>query len=266
MNNANKYPETADIETSSEDYASRFSGPAGAWMLGVQERIVLDLLSGNENSRVLDVGGGHGQLAVALAEKGFEVTVLGSVEECVQRIKPDVDAGKIKFQVGNLIELPFEDDAFDVVVSIRLLPHCERWKQLVKELCRVAKKCVIVDYPTSQSLNCLSESLFGVKKKIEGNTRPYELFAHAEVSDAFEECGYTRNALRKEFFVPMVIHRMLKCPGLSSFMEGASALIGLRALLGSPVIAKFDKGEISPRRVGDQARRRRERRDKESVI
>jgi 2-polyprenyl-3-methyl-5-hydroxy-6-metoxy-1,4-benzoquinol methylase len=239
MNDENKYPETADIETSSEDYASRFSGPAGEWMLGVQERIVLDLLSRNENSRVLDVGGGHGQLAVALAKKGFDVTVLGSSEECVQRIKAEVDAGKIKFQVGNLIEMPYEEDAFDVVISIRLLPHCESWKQLVKEMCRVAKQYVVVDYPTSQSLNCLSGSLFGAKKKIEGNTRPYELFKHAEVSDAFEDCGYTRSALKKEFFVPMVVHRMLKCPGVSGCLEGISKVLGLQAMFGSPVIAKF---------------------------
>ena len=35
------FPETADVETSSDAYAARFSGPAGAWMLSVQERIVL---------------------------------------------------------------------------------------------------------------------------------------------------------------------------------------------------------------------------------
>ena len=54
------FPETADIHTSSEEYADRFSGPAGAWMLGVQEKIALRLLRRFEDVSVLDVGGGHG--------------------------------------------------------------------------------------------------------------------------------------------------------------------------------------------------------------
>ena len=29
------FPETADIHTSSDEYATRFSGPAGEWMLAV---------------------------------------------------------------------------------------------------------------------------------------------------------------------------------------------------------------------------------------
>lgn len=236
-----QYPETADIETSSDDYAARFAGPAGEWMLSVQENIVLNMLDGNEGARILDVGGGHGQLAVPLSDKGFDLTVLGSSDECSARIQKQVDAGKIKFQAGNILEMPFADDSFDVVISIRLLPHCEKWQALVGEMCRVAQKCVIVDYPAGQSLNCFSGALFGAKKKIEGNTRPYTLFAHAEVAEAFRSCGFAKRTLKKEFFVPMVVHRMLQCPALSGVFEGVSKGLGLTALWGSPAIAKFEE-------------------------
>ncbi|OVE76030.1 hypothetical protein BVX97_02515 [bacterium E08(2017)] len=235
-----QYPETADIETSSEDYASRFSGAAGKWMLSVQERIVLDLLKGHAGGTVLDVGGGHGQLARPLADKGYGVTVIGSSDDCVHRIKDYVDAGKIEFKVGNLIELPFEDNSFGSVVCIRLLPHCERWPELVREMCRVAKNVVVVDYPTGQSLNCLSGALFGAKKKIEGNTRTYRLFAHNEVKAEFSGSGWKRAALKKEFFVPMVVHRMLGCPVISKILEGVSTALGLRYLFGSPVVGKYE--------------------------
>lgn len=211
-------------------------------MLSVQEKIVLDLLGGQKNLSILDVGGGHGQLSLPLARGGYDVTVLGSSAECAQRIKTEVESGKIRFQVGNIVEMPFDDDSFDVVVSIRLLPHCERWGDLVKEMCRVAKQCVIVDYPTNQSLNCLSGALFGAKKKIEGNTRPYALFSHKEVADVFAVHGYEKTALRKEFFLPMVVHRMLKCPFVSRCTEGVCGILGLRRMLGSPVVAKFEIG------------------------
>ena len=38
----------------------------------------------------------------------------------------------------------------------------------------------------------------------------------------------------------MVLHRMLKCPPLSRLAEFPFRVLGLTALLGSPVIARFE--------------------------
>lgn len=233
--------EHADIETSSEGYAARFSGAAGAWMLSVQERIVLAWMKRWPGASVLDVGGGHGQLAVPLARAGCAVTVLGSDPVCVKRIINEVAAKHIRFEVGDLIALPFPDRAFDVVVSIRLLPHCEQWPKLIDELCRVARRAVIVDYPTTQSVNCFSTALFGAKKKIEKNTRPFTLFRHAEVTAEFAKHGFVATERKGEFFLPMVLHRMLKCPALSAALEGACGVLGLKRFFGSPVLALFER-------------------------
>ena len=233
--------EHADIETSSEDYAARFAGAAGAWMLGVQEQIVLRWLVQRPGATVLDVGGGHGQLALPLARAGFGVTVLGSDAVCIQRIQDEVNAKRIKFEVGDLVALPFPDRAFDVVVSIRLLPHCAAWPKLIMELCRVARSAVIVDYPTTQSVNFFSSALFGAKKKIEKNTRPFTLFRHSEVAAEFARYGFTVAARKGEFFLPMVLHRMLKCPALSAALEGTCGVLGLKKLLGSPVLTLFER-------------------------
>ena len=235
------YPETADIETSSEGYAQRFSGAAGQWMLTVQERIVLRWLSDKPETTVLDVGGGHAQLAIPMAREGHRVTVLGSSDECVERIRDEVASDKIKFEVGNLISIPREDASVDTVVSIRLLPHCDSWKKLIEEMCRVADKTVIVDYPTGRSLNCLSGMLFGAKKKMEGNTRPFTLFSHSEVSNEFKKHGFRLATRRPQFFLPMVVHRMLKCPRVSAFIERVARVLGLTYLFGSPVLARYEK-------------------------
>ena len=61
---ASGFPETADVETSSEDYARRFSGRVGEYFLEVQARAALDLLVPWPGARVLDVGGGHGTLGI----------------------------------------------------------------------------------------------------------------------------------------------------------------------------------------------------------
>ena len=233
--------EHADVETSSDGYAARFAGPAGAWMLGVQERIVLRWLARRPDATVLDVGGGHAQLAIPLARAGWPVTVLGSTDACRQRVPPEVAAGRVQFVAGDLLALPFPDRSFDVAVSIRLLPHCAAWPRLIAELCRVARQAVIVDYPTGQSLNFFSTALFGAKKKIEKNTRPFTLFRHGMVAAEFARHGFPAAARRGEFFLPMVLHRMLKCPPASAALEGVCGALGLQRLLGSPVLALFER-------------------------
>jgi len=238
---ATRPAETADVETASDDYAARFAGAAGAWMLGVQERIVVRWLQRWPGATVLDVGGGHAQLARPLARAGFPVTVLGSAAVCGRRLAAEVAAGRVRFVAGDLVALPFADRSFDVAVSIRLLPHCAQWPRLIAELCRVARQAVLVDYPTGQSVNCLSAALFGAKKRIEKNTRPFTLFRHGAVAAEFGRQGFAPAARRGEFFLPMVLHRMLRCPPLSAALEGACGALGLRRLLGSPVLAMFER-------------------------
>jgi 2-polyprenyl-3-methyl-5-hydroxy-6-metoxy-1,4-benzoquinol methylase len=235
------YPETADIETSSDGYAARFRGPVGAWMLDVQARITLDLLATVPGATVLDVGGGHGQLAIPLCRSGYPVTVLGSSDACRQRIAAPVNQGQCRFVTGNVIDLPFPDRSFDVAISFRLLPHCEAWPTLIRELCRVARRTVIVDYPTSQGLNAMAPALFGAKQKLEGNTRAWRLFRHDEVEAAFRDNGYALRRRVGQFFLPMVLHRVLHCRPLSRALEGACRAAGLTRRWGSPVIVEMGR-------------------------
>jgi ubiquinone/menaquinone biosynthesis C-methylase UbiE len=229
--------ETADIETSSEGYAARFSGPVGTWMLGVQERIVRRLLAELPGGTVLDVGGGHGQLASPLAASGRQLTVLGSDASCSRRLAPEIAAGSVRFVVGDVLALPYPDRSFDAVLCFRLLPHCDAWERLVAELCRVARAAVIVDYPTDESLNRVAPLLFGAKKRIEGNTRTFTLFRHRDVAQAFAAAGWQIARREPQFFLPMVLHRSLGCRPCSEALEAAGGALGLTRRWGSPVIA-----------------------------
>jgi 2-polyprenyl-3-methyl-5-hydroxy-6-metoxy-1,4-benzoquinol methylase len=234
--------EQGDVESSTAGYAARFAGPVGAWMLGVQERITLRMLEAHPGATVLDVGGGHGQLCAPLARAGWPVTVLGSAPSCGARIAGLVAHGRCRFVVGDLLALPFPDRAFDVVTSFRLLPHCDRWELLVGELCRVARTLVIVDYPTIESVNKVAPALFGAKKKLEGNTRTFTLFTHREVAGAFAGRGFALERRVGQFFLPMVLHRALRCRPCSAALEAVCRGVGLTGRWGSPVIAAFRRG------------------------
>ncbi len=231
--------ENADVESASQDYARRFGGPVGEFFLAVQARTTLALLT--PRAAVLDVGGGHAQLTGPLVDAGHAVTVFGSEEVCRERVRPWVDDGRARFQAGELLKLPFGDRSFDVAIAFRLLPHVMRWADLVGELCRVARDAVVVDYPTRRSVNAISGALFGLKKGVEGNTRPFTVFRDRDIAKAFKAHGLEASARRPQFLFPMALHRALGMAPLSRVAEGLAGVTGLRGAFGSPVILKAER-------------------------
>ncbi len=231
--------ETPDVESASDAYARRFAGRVGAFFLEVQRRTTLDLLAPWPRARLLDVGGGHAQLAVPLVAAGFDVTVLGSEARCEERLRRSLAPGSYAFRRGDLLDLPFDAAGFEVVLAFRLLPHVRRWERLVAELCRVARHAVIVDYPDIRSVNVASERLFGLKRALEGDTRPYRCFRRGELGAAFAAHGFPAATFRPQFALPMVAHRALRSAALSGCLEAAARRVGLTRRLGSPVIARF---------------------------
>lgn len=234
--------EDADIGTSSEDYARRFTGSVGRWFVATQKRITLGLLQAlPAGASILDVGGGHGQIAPPLIEAGYSVTVVGSDPICARRMEPWIKQGRCHFQAVNLQALPYSDHSFDAVVCLRLLPHSVDWNNLIRELCRVAQRSVILDYPSSRSINVLSSHLFSVKRRIELNTRRYHVFAPHQINSAFLENGFFVGAERAQFLFPMVLHRFTNRAALSKVAETPGRLLGLTRRFGSPKIIRADR-------------------------
>lgn len=242
--------ETADVETASDAYAARFAGAVGAFFLATQTRAALALLAPWPGARVLDVGGGHAQLAAPLAGAGYRVTVAGSSEVCRTRLDRLLPAGGCEFRACDLLALPFADGEFDAVLCFRLLPHAARWRELVAELCRVARRVVVLDYPDRRSANVLAPQLFRWKRRVESDTRPYACFTRREVTGELARHGFGRPLRVPQFFVPMAAHRALgKATGSaapSRAVEGASGALGLTRALGSPVIVRAERLDAGP--------------------
>jgi SAM-dependent methyltransferase len=234
--------EWADVETSSDGYARRFAGAVGHWMLERQTACTAELLRGMPaGTRVLDVGGGHAQLMPLLADRRFDVTVVGSTAACAARLTPWIHEGMARFTVGDLLGLPYPDRSFDVVLSFRLLPHVAAWPRLVAELCRVSARVVVVDYPSKRSVNILADRLFAAKQRVEGDTRPFTVFDPRAIATAFESQGFAVTGERGQFVVPMAVHRAIGSAPVARVMEALLRSVGLAAALGSPRIARADR-------------------------
>jgi len=236
---------TPDVETASEGYRRRFEGPVGEWFLQIQRLAVESFLrkNGTPAMTVLEVGGGHGQLAPAIIGLGHRLVVHGSVASCHDRLRQVLDrpagerpgaAPPAGFVASGLWSLPFADRSFDGVLAVRLLAHVEKWRELLEEMARVSRGFLIVDYPPLGSLNLLTPVLYGVKKRIEGNTRPYFCYRTGELVRQIEGLGLAVVARERQFSLPMGLHRMLGRPGLSRRLERVSRSAGLTGLVGSP--------------------------------
>lgn len=237
-----------DRATCTREYASRFSGPIGEWFLEVQERMVLDMLDDlAPGSIVLDVGGGHGQLAPRLADAGFRVVVLGSAPECRRLIRSRLRSSRIGFAVVPFHRLPFPDGAADAVVSVRMLAHIRDWRRFVGEMCRVSSGPVVMDFPARRSVNVASSLLYSLKNRVEDDTtRPFRTVGRAEVEGAVRASGFRLSRAAAQYLWPMALHRALGRRGLARLIEAPFRTLGITDRVGSPVLARAE-----PAQAGD---------------
>ncbi len=95
---------------------------------------------------VLDAGCGEGETIARLRDELPErVSAVDILDECVAYTKrrlPFVDVSR-----QSVYELPFSDDAFDLVLSLEVLEHLTRPAAGVRELSRVARSDLVVSVP-----------------------------------------------------------------------------------------------------------------------
>ena len=73
-------------------------------------------------SRILDIGAGHGNFSLQLAELGFEVTWNDLRGELVDYVRLKHERGTVHFAPGNAFELQFPE-LFDAVLITEIIEH-----------------------------------------------------------------------------------------------------------------------------------------------
>ncbi len=93
--------------------------------------------------RVLEVGCGRGDFAIWLSENApqFEITGLDFSTSAIAIAKETSASQKssVQFVQGDAEALPFEDGAFDLVISCECMEHVPHPPQMAREMARVLK-------------------------------------------------------------------------------------------------------------------------------
>lgn len=224
----------------------RFSGPIGEFLLEAQERLLMDAcrpLGQGTGDRpltgcsVLDVGTGTGRAAIGLARAGAAVTGVDASSEMLEvaRSRAEAVGVPVTFDAGDAHALPFPDAHFDAAVSLRVLMHTPDWRRCVGELCRVARKRVVADFPSRSSLATVESLARHVKRAAGGDVEAYRVMSERSVVATFAAHGYRIVSVHRQFVLPIALH---KAVGSLAFTRGAErtlAAVGLLWLAGSPV-------------------------------
>lgn len=111
----------------------------GAITEEIEQDLIWRIAGPLEGMRVLDVGCGDGEFAVAAAQKGALVHGADASPEMIAVAHHRAqDAGlRVDFQVADATALPFEDDSFDVVVAVTVLCFLVDANTALREMARV---------------------------------------------------------------------------------------------------------------------------------
>jgi ubiquinone/menaquinone biosynthesis C-methylase UbiE len=227
----------ADPATAEAFDSRRFGGPIGELVASSQARVLLEMAGDLRGTTVLDVGTGTGRGAFLLAGAGADVTGIDASEQMlsVARQRAAAIDLPVRFAAGDAHALEFADRSFDAAVSLRVLMHTPEWRRCVAELCRVARRRVIVDYPSLASVAAIESCLRRIAYRFGWRTEPYRVFTDRAVARVFAQHGFRVGSLHRQFVLPIALHKAI---GSRRFTESSERLLrqaGLLKLFGSPV-------------------------------
>jgi ubiquinone/menaquinone biosynthesis C-methylase UbiE len=137
-----------------------------------------------KTDKILDQGTGIGQYTFSAYKIGFKNIIgMDFSEELLKKARENADKLKyrVKFVKGDIRDMPFSDEAFDVVISAGIIEHVPETGKCVEELARVLKKRGYLLIHVPQKI-----SVFTIIKKIQ------QFFGTWK-------CGYEKSFTKKYF-------------------------------------------------------------------
>ena len=129
------------FDRKSEEYDDWYRTPKGRLVDRIEKEAVYEYLKPEPGMKILDVGCGTGNFSLELARLGARVTGIDISEPMLTRArsKAQSECLAIDFRRADARRLPFDDNAFDAVVSVTALEFVPDLREALTEAFRVLK-------------------------------------------------------------------------------------------------------------------------------
>jgi len=84
--------------------------------------------------KVLEAGCGIGRWVIPMSQEKYNVTGIEIKEEAINVIAQNYSSENLTLVVGDIFNMPFPDNSFDIVISLGVLEHFEHKHTLVKAI------------------------------------------------------------------------------------------------------------------------------------
>jgi ubiquinone/menaquinone biosynthesis C-methylase UbiE len=152
-------------------------------------RPLLEALGPPDGRSLLDIGGGTGNFARALAYEGFRVALCDYSPEMARRAT--VKLGDAPVAVADAPHLPFREASFDCAISVNVLGHVDDWKTMLSEARRVIRRGpYVMKASTRETLNAnwVVEYLPGIRD----HAPVHHYQPESVIVEALHEAGFSR--------------------------------------------------------------------------
>lgn len=174
----------------------------------------IDSLTLAPSSQVLEIGCGAGFMAIALAQHRFHVHAIDSskamLKQACQHAATSGATDLLSLDIGDVYALDFEDNRFDLVIAIGVIPWLERPELALQEMARVTRPGghVILTADNRARLNnrldpWLNPALVPLKQHIKATIKRIGLYPQSwnQIGATFHDQRFIDAALARAKFV-----------------------------------------------------------------
>jgi len=121
-----------------ESFADDFDSKMNKYDLNKRIEVVFNEMLDMDlkGKKLLDAGCGTGWFSKAASERGAEVTSMDIGDKLLSKVAVKCNS---KCVIGSIMDIPFDDNTFDIIISSEVIEHVTNPTKAIRELYRVLK-------------------------------------------------------------------------------------------------------------------------------